>query len=282
MIIKSIKKPLKLRNDGKLELVFIGTGSSFANTLYNTNFLLIKGDTHIMVDFGVTGPIALPDITGLKSTEIETFMPTHSHSDHIGGLEYLALANRYITIPVLKRKKLKMLVVKEFQNILWNMSLKGGLRWNEVNSEGRYLKMKDYFDIINPEPDKSSKRCLWKINYGGIELEIFRTMHIPEQALKPRDAFQSYGIFVDNRLFISCDTKFDRELIDLYADRSEVMFHDGALNLSPVHASIKELRTLPKSLKKKIYLMDYSDEWVNENIDDFGGFAIEGMRYIFD
>jgi ribonuclease BN (tRNA processing enzyme) len=282
MITKSIKRPLKLKNDGKLELVFIGTGSSFADHLYNTNFILIKGDTHILVDFGVTGPIALSDITGLKSSDIENFLPTHSHSDHIGGVEYLSLANRYITVAAFKGKKLKMIITKEYQKVLWDMSLKGGMQWNEVNEDGKYLNLDDYFDIVNPKEIKDQPRRIWRINYGGIEIEMFRTIHIPEQALIEKDAFLSYGLYVDNRLFISCDTKFDRELIDFYADRSEVLFHDASLKPNPVHACIDELKTLPDSIRKKMYLMDYSDNWEDVKIDEFAGFAIEGKRYIFD
>ena len=46
---------LSLKNDGQLELFFIGVGSAFALKNNQTNFLIIKGDKHIMVDFGMTG-----------------------------------------------------------------------------------------------------------------------------------------------------------------------------------------------------------------------------------
>ncbi|NQW29443.1 MAG: hypothetical protein HQ472_02895 [Ignavibacteria bacterium] len=55
MIEERIENPLSLKNDGKLEVVFLGTGTAFAKDLYQTNLLLIKGDTHILVDFGMTG-----------------------------------------------------------------------------------------------------------------------------------------------------------------------------------------------------------------------------------
>jgi len=282
MTIKKVRKPLSLKNDGNLELVFLGAGSSFASTLYNTNFLLIKGDTHILVDFGVTGPTALPNVAGIPVTDIETFLPTHSHSDHIGGVEYLALANRYIGMNAFNKPKLKMIIVKQYERVLWDMSLRGGMRWNEINEEGNYLVLKNYFDIVNPKKIRNPGRELWRLDYHGIKLEIFRTIHIPEQALAAGDAFLSYGLFIDDRLFISGDTKFDKPLIDFYKDRSEVMFHDGALTPNPVHASIAELRTLPKDVKKKMFLMDYSDSFQKEDISEFGGFAEQGYRYIFD
>ena len=98
MRIIPIENPLSLKNNGNLEMVFLGVGSAFAATLNQTNLLIIKGDTHIMVDFGMTGPKALSETTGLRPMDIEVVLPTHSHADHVGGLECLALMNRYVGI----------------------------------------------------------------------------------------------------------------------------------------------------------------------------------------
>ena len=68
-------------------MFFIGTGSAFAKTHHQTNFLIIKGDHHIMVDFGMTGPNALRETAGLEPTDLKCILPTHSHADHIGGIE---------------------------------------------------------------------------------------------------------------------------------------------------------------------------------------------------
>ncbi|MFK5281974.1 hypothetical protein ACI3PL_20700, partial [Lacticaseibacillus paracasei] len=65
------EEKLSLKNDGALEVFFIGTGSAFAKTHYQTNFLIIKGDHHVMVDFGITGPVALPQTSKLEATDIE-------------------------------------------------------------------------------------------------------------------------------------------------------------------------------------------------------------------
>ncbi len=75
---KKNNQKLSLVNNGDLELFFIGTGSAFAKTSYQTNFIIIKGDTHIMVDFGMTGPRALYKTTGLDATEISTILPTQA------------------------------------------------------------------------------------------------------------------------------------------------------------------------------------------------------------
>ena len=79
----------------------------------------------------------------------------------------------------------------------------------------------------------------------------------------------------------SGDTQFDPGLIELYADRSEVMFHDVQFFPGAVHAPLADLRTLPDNIKAKMYLMHYSDDWSNHNIADFAGWTNQGVRYIF-
>jgi ribonuclease BN (tRNA processing enzyme) len=276
-----IKNKLQLTNNGELEIVFIGVGSAFASSLHHTNFFIIKGDTHILVDFGTTGPNALKDLS-IDPLDVEVLLPTHSHCDHVGGIEYLTLLNRYVAVNLQGRPKIHMIIPEEYQKILWDATLRGGMEWNEVNQFGSKLVFEDYYDVTRPIVKAENPRQVFELNFKGIKLEFFRTNHIPDSAHEANQAFITYGLLVDDRVFISGDTKFDRELIDLYADRSEVMFHDTSFFQNPVHASLEELRTLPKEIKKKMYLMHYSDNWREQNIIDFAGFAKQGIRYIFD
>lgn len=279
-IIENNKK-LSLKNNGDLEVVFIGTGTAFSKNLLNNNFILIKGDAHILIDFGMTGPYALRKNTGLDVLDIQTILVTHSHADHIGGLEQLALMHRYIGRQHDENHKLNMIIPEDYQKILWEMSLRGGMEWNEASSKGNKLKFEDYFNPFRPKILRKDPRIIYEIDYNGIHLEIFKTNHIPDNATSTENAFEAYGLFVDNRIFFSCDTKFDQNLIDIYADRSEVMFHDVSFEKNPVHASLSELNTLSPSIKKKMMLMHYADNWEKYNIDDYLGLTLEGVRYIF-
>lgn len=282
MKIVPIDNKLSLTNDGNLEVFFIGTGSAFAKTHYQTNFLIIKGDKHILVDFGTTGSVALEATAGLQVPDIEVFLPTHSHSDHIGGVECLALMNRYVGIKFMNKPKLTMLINEPYEKVLWDMSLRGGMEWNEVNGEGKRLRFADFFNVVRPTLKTREPREIWEVNYGDIHIELFLTNHIPEQAPSSEEAFITYGLFIDNRIFISGDTKFDRALIDMYADRSEWMFHDTQINPNPVHACLPELKTLPKEITQKMFLMHYPDNAQTNAIDEFAGWTEQGMRYIFD
>jgi ribonuclease BN (tRNA processing enzyme) len=271
---------LSLQNDGRLEVVFLGTGTAFGQSLFQTNFLLIKGEHHVLVDFGMTGPVALRTICGVQPTDITHILPTHSHADHIGGLEYLTLLNRYVARRQGK-PKLNMIVHEEYRSMLWEMSLRGGLEFNEVDGEGHRLTFDDFYNVVEPNMLSVEGRPRLSVRVGDIDIEMFRTNHIPGEAEDTLDAFITYGLFVDGRVFISGDTKFDPELIELYAAKSEVMFHDTAFVRNPVHASLEELRTLPEDVRKKMMLMHYPDSFADHPVDDFLGYAEQGVRYIF-
>lgn len=275
-----LEGPLHLTNDGELEIVFLGTGTAFSRALFQTNFVIIKGDTHVLVDFGMTGPQAL-DAVGRSADDISVILPTHSHSDHIGGIEYLTLRNRYISQPS-GRPKLTMITSSEYQSVLWAQSLRGGLEYNEMNPEGRRLQFEDFYNLHLFENLSSEPRSTFQTQFKNLKLELFHTNHIPGEAESSSDAFITYGLFIDDRIFVSGDTKFDEALVNTYADRSEVMFHDASLTSNAVHASVQELRTLPEEIRKKMYLMHYQDETKDEDAEGFAGLTKQARRYIFD
>ncbi len=281
MRIEKLTSPLSLTNSGELEVVFIGVGSAFTRSLYNTNFLVIKGDDHVLVDFGTTGPPAL-QACGVDLSMIQNLLPTHSHCDHIGGIEQLALWNRYVAIPSMSKQKLNIIINEEYEKILWNMSLRGGMEWNEVNDDGLSLSFGDYFNPLRPQLVSNLPRPIYRIEIGSIKLELFGTNHIPEQAQNARAAFPTYGLVIDDRVFYSGDTKFDRDLIDLYSQQVEVLFHDTAFAPNAVHASIQELRTLPEDVRKRIHLVHYGDAYEQQDCSGFAGLTQKATRYIFD
>ena len=70
---------------------------------------------------------------GLATTDIRNFLITHSHADHIGGLEEVMLLNRYVT-----RKKPAIVINSTYQHLLWDLSLRGGTAYNEEKGGARY------------------------------------------------------------------------------------------------------------------------------------------------
>jgi ribonuclease BN (tRNA processing enzyme) len=273
---------LSLKNGGDLEVFFIGVGSAAAQKHNNLNLLLVKGDHHVMVDFGFTAPRALAETARLEVGDIETFLITHSHADHIGGLESAALENRYVGRKFKGKQKLKMILTKRYQDILWDRSLRGGLECNEEDEDAkRYLGFCDYFDPVYPVWGRREPREVYRVVVGGIEIELFRTKHVPDTAGDWDKSFVSYGLFVDGHVFISMDTRFDPALINEYAERSSIMFHDVQFFPGAVHAPLADLKTLPAEIKAKMHLMHYADNFDKQDVSGFAGWAKQGVRYVF-
>ena len=273
---------LSLTNSGELELFFLGVGSAFAHRHFQTNLLIVKGQEHVMVDFGMTAPRALKETAGLEVTDITNFFITHSHADHIGGLECAGLTNRYVGRPFMKKPKLQMVISEEYEEVLWDRSLRGGMEWNEEDrTNHRRLSFGDYFDPIRPKWVRQCPRETYEVTFGGLKMELFRTKHVPDNAGDWQEAFTSFGLFLDGHVFVSMDTQFDQELIDEYAPRSDVMFHDVQFFPGAVHAPLADLRTLPADIKAKMLLMHYADNWESQDITGFAGWTKQGVRYVF-
>jgi len=252
---------LPLKNDGVLSLFFIGVGSAFSKRQFQTNLLIVKGDTHILVDCGTKTPQALYEL-GHPITDIETYLITHSHADHIGGLEEAMLLGRYVT-----RKKPRIIVTKIYQNLLWDMSLRGGAGFNEEKS-GMTLSFGDMWEVVYPEWQECYPRETHEIDVGPVNLKLFRTMHIPDHPGSWKNSFWSCGLIIDNKVMFTSDSRFDLELLETFTSSFdlEVIFHDCQFFTGGVHASLDELNTLPSEMKKKMILVHYGDNW-----EDFEG-----------
>jgi len=246
-------KEAKLSNAGGLDFLLLGCGSAFATTLHQTNILLIKENHHLLIDCGTRCTTALQKV-GLRLPDIQMFLITHSHADHIGGLEQAQLHGRYVT-----KKKPSMVITPEYQDILWNQSLRGGAEQSEV----KRLSFSDFWNIIRPEPLVGFDRDCWQTTIGNIDIKMFRTKHFPDQAKSWQDSAWSCGILVDDRVLFTSDTRFDPELLEQFDSRFniEVIFHDCQLFTGGVHTGIEELTGLPETLRRKIVLVHYGDNW---------------------
>lgn len=285
-IIKAIPagSAYSLKNDGKLEVVPIGVGSMLSRKNWNTNFLIVKGETHLLIDFGRTGPEALAAI-GVPIASIVNVLPTHTHDDHIGGIGTLAIANRYITrLMQSGAPKINIIAPKSFAGELWS-ALSGNLSINDPSTMDGDENFSKWFDLTSPEMISDplmEYRETYFVEFGGLELQIFRTMHVPGDASSWRDSSWSTGVLIDHKVLITGDTRFDEEMIATYSPQAKVIFHDTALFNDPVHASIDSLRKLPSEVKEKMHLVHYGDNWVEHSDDGFAGWAKQGARYVID
>ena len=258
MIIRGLTaNKLSLTNDGQLSLFFVGVGSAFSKRHYQTNLLIVKGNDHLMVDMGTKTPQAFYEL-GTPITSLKNYFVTHSHADHVGGLEEVMLMSRYMS-----RTKPNIYITETYQHMLWDMSLRGGSSFNE-EEEGRHLTFGDMWTVHRLRWLPNYPRETYEFEVGGINCKAFRTMHIPGNAPSWVESSWSTGLVIDDRILFTGDTKYDPDLL-LSFDKKfnlDYIFHDCQF-FPPggVHASIEELKELPESIRKKIVLMHYGDDW---------------------
>lgn len=281
MKIQKLKGKLELSNEGGLSFFTVGVGSAFSKMHYQNNILVIKGNDHILIDCGTLCPLAFYNYE-TPITNIKNILVTHSHADHIGGIEEVALMGRYVT-----KSKPNMYITNEYKRILWQQSLRGGNAYGEKSANGSYLTFDDYFNQIEPKLIGKTPRPLYEVNCGSINLKIFRTKHIPERMESWRKSFYSIGVLVDERILFPSDTRFDLEMLNWMLEKYpkiEYIFHDCQFYTGGVHASYDELKTLPDDIRKKIILCHYGDNFntLDPKADGFYGFAKQGHFYNFD
>ncbi len=271
---------IELTNSGNLSLFFLGTGNAFTKTAFQTNLLIIKGQDHLLVDCGTLCSYAFENMYNGRITDIKNLLLTHPHADHIGGVEELALAGKYIT-----KRLVNLVITDEFKKCLWEESLKGGIQYSE---EG-VMTFDDYFNQIKPVRIQKKPFEMFETNVGSINIKLFRTRHVTTRKNSLKQSQISYGLIIDDRILFTADTQFNPSQLQFLLDKYkniEVIFHDcDVMGYSRgVHAAYDELVTLPKEIKAKTYLSHYSEavSTIDALVDGFAGLAKHWVYYDFD
>ncbi len=271
---------LELKNDGQLSLFFIGTGNAFTKTSFQTNLLVIKGNEHLLIDCGTLCSYAIENLYNSKITDIRNLLVTHPHADHIGGVEEMALAGKYIT-----KQKINIVITDKCKKLLWNQSLRGGIQYSE---EG-IMTFDDYFNQLKPECIQKKPFEMYEINAFNMNLKLFRTRHVTTRKNSLKNSQFSYGLIIDDRILFTADTQYNpsqlKFLLDKY-NKIEVIFHDCDIKgfSRGVHAAYDELCQLPEEIRSKTYLCHYSEavNTIDALVDGFAGLAKHWVYYDFD
>lgn len=280
MTTRHFVSTIELENDGKLSLFFIGTGNAFTKTSFQTNLLIVKGKDHLLVDCGTLCSYAFENLYGGKINDIRNLLLTHPHADHIGGVEELALAGKYIS-----KRLVNLVITDKFKKLLWKESLCGGIQYSE---EGK-MTFDDYFNQIKPVRIQKKPFDMYETNIGSINIKLFRTRHVTTRKNSLRDSQISYGLIIDDRVLFTADTQFNRPQLEFLLNKFpgiETIYHDcDVMGYSRgVHAAYDELVTLPKEVKEKTILCHYSEavSTIDALVDGFAGLAKHWVYYDYD
>ncbi len=215
-----------------MELQFLGVGSFFSKTDYHNNLCINES---ILIDCGFTAARSLHD-QGRTFGAIDHLFITHTHADHIGGLEECAFFNRYVN----GGRKPRLYLPAALETDLWSQSLRGGLQ----DAVSGASDLSDYFDITIVED---------AFEIEGVHFQIVPTHHVTDKFC--------CGLVIDGRIYFSGDTRFDKDMVIERGSKAEAIFHEVQFFEGGIHTALTELETLPDDIRHKTALMHYGDEW---------------------
>lgn len=251
-----------------MELLFLGTGSAFTVGAgnYNSNMLLMDKNTgrKLLIDCGSDAKHSLFQ-QGFSFKDIDHIYISHLHADHVGGLEWIALARKFGN-----QTKPNLYANKDLLHNLWNHTLKGGL--STLNETAADLTSFFQPHSIDKEPS---------FTWNNLHFEIVQTQHYhSNNKLMP-----SYGLFFAtdrHRVFITTDTQFTPLPLIQFYSQADLIFHDceTSKQSSGVHARFEELASLPEHIKTKMWLYHYNPEPLPDaRAAGFQGFVQPGQRF---
>jgi len=106
---------------------------------YQTSFVIEENGKHLLIDCGSDSRHSL-FASKFKAIDIDAVYITHLHSDHIGGIEWLAFYRYFspnATCP-------KLIANSEMITEMWNTSLSGGLG----RIQGKRTTLEDFFTVL--------------------------------------------------------------------------------------------------------------------------------------
>ena len=226
------------------EVTVLGVGDSFSELHHPTSLLLSYEGFHLAIDCPDMYRRVLYDARQKQSkvpplTEIDHFLITHVHGDHMNGLEGVTFFKHFA-----QRRKVQLISSPELRDVLWEQRLVAsmGQLWN-----GRSYQKKSWGDYF-----EHTALC-WdgEVRVGPFTIRTHRTQHhVPTSALLITAGDQSLGV--------SSDTAFDPELIHFLC-QADLVIHET--NRGVGHTAYSALAALPEAQRGKLRLIHYPDDF---------------------
>ena len=251
-----------------MRLTFLGTGSAFTLSNYHSNMLMEAGGQKLLIDCGGDVRHALHDLS-VGARDIDAVYVSHLHADHVGGLEWLALATYFDP----SKDRPSLFINEKLADELWDTCLKGGLG----TLQNRIAHLDTYFEVRRIGKNKA-------FEFANVKYQSVQMVHY----MDGYEIVPSYGLIwhaTDGRqVFLTTDTQFSPSLMkDFYAD-SDVILHDAetSAHRSGVHAHYDELKSLAPEVRAKMWLYHYQDGPLPDaKADGFAGFIEKGQVFEF-
>lgn len=248
-----------------MQLSFLGSGSAFTvGDNFHSNILIEASDKkRMLIDCGSDARHSLSK-KGFNFLDLEAVYISHLHADHSGGLEWLAFTRKFAP----PFKKVRLFIHESLVGPIWEHQLRASLQpLGEISAQ-----LETYFDVA-PLKDK--------FEWENVQFELVKTHHIQDA----NTWVDSYGLFFElgkTKIYLTTDTQFFPDYMAPYYEKADVIFHDCETSIPPsgVHASYANLKSLPDSIRSKMWLYHFNPGALPDALrDGFLGFVKCGQEF---
>lgn len=231
-----------------MKLYVLGVGDTFTEK-HVTHALLLEAegfrlaidcpDSYRRVLRAARDKAGSPHAASLDLFGIDDVLVTHVHGDHMNGLEGVAYFKYFA-----QKRPLNLHTIAPVKHALWEQRLVAsmGTLWDGLEFKAKSFDEYFAWNEVSLET---------KTSIGPFTITARTTKHhVPTSALLVEHGGTSIGI--------SSDTAFDRDLIAFLA-RADLIVHET--NYGPAHTAYADLLTLDESIKQKMHLIHYPDEF---------------------
>jgi ribonuclease BN (tRNA processing enzyme) len=227
-----------------LRFLTLGVGDAFTERYYHSSLVVMAGDYRLLID----APEPIRHILSaaskrcgvpVKLEDICDVLITHLHADHASGFETICHYKKHFegTLP-------NLYTSPEVLQVIWDQRLSAVFAESTdvYTGETRKNTVSDFYVPHGLSYDQETA-------IGPLHISIRRTKHpIPTIGLKIRHGDVSLGY--------SCDTVFDPLHIEWLRDCDRII-HET--NRGP-HTNMKDLVALPEEIRRKMWLIHYTDD----------------------
>lgn len=217
----------------------LGVGDAFSARFYSSCLLVEYGEDRLLLDCPHPIRKMLAEATpGLDLDAIEGVLLTHLHADHSSGLEGFGYFCRFVL-----GRRARLFAHPAVLERLWDGHLAAGMEHliDSPTATPRALGFEDYFQATAFEDE---------VSIGPFRVEARLTLHhVPTTAFRIHAGGRCLGY--------SADTAFDPTLIQ-WLSVADLIVHETNYG---VHTPYAKLAALPETLRRRMRLIHYPDDF---------------------